>query len=115
MAPESLRSIYQQYKRDTEVVASWLANTAREHGYDNPLGSAPASNTPNGTKAKYVLAIRDFAPLAEHIAAVKDAKIALPVWFEIALERVIWVRSAFAEKLTQAGGYVSQQSNQRHG
>ncbi|KAF2440132.1 hypothetical protein P171DRAFT_489907 [Karstenula rhodostoma CBS 690.94] len=53
MASESLKSTYQQYKRDTEVVASWRANTAREHGYDNPLGvdgSIPAPVKPKAQK-----------------------------------------------------------------
>lgn len=33
MLPESLHSSYEQYKADTDIVASWLAITARQYGY----------------------------------------------------------------------------------
>ncbi|KAF5012370.1 hypothetical protein FDECE_1597 [Fusarium decemcellulare] len=33
MLPASLRSIYRQYKADTDSVATWLATTAKANGY----------------------------------------------------------------------------------
>jgi hypothetical protein len=33
MSISSLKGIYQQYKADTDVVAEWLAVTAKTHGY----------------------------------------------------------------------------------
>lgn len=33
MLPDFLQSTYSTYKRDTDAIANWLANTAREYGY----------------------------------------------------------------------------------
>ncbi|KAL1799343.1 hypothetical protein ACET3X_003380 [Alternaria dauci] len=111
MTVSSLRSIYQQYKHDTDVVASWLASTAKSLGYNAPLGppapteqksqrlkgkarkNAKEGKTPqNGSdkqasKPKYTLAIKDFIPLSEHIAGVTDKTIEIPDYFNLALER----------------------------
>jgi hypothetical protein len=92
MTSESLKSIYQQYKHDTNVVASWLATTAKAAGYNAPVGgpatstsSAKPSARPKGkarkqakannagpatsaapadepAKPKYVIAIKEFVP-----------------------------------------------------
>jgi len=139
MAADSVRSIYQQYKYDTDVVASWLATTAKAFGYAEPLGpqavetkgpgrlkgkarkqakqaSAAAAST-NGAsqkKTKYTLAIKDFVPLARHIAGRKDASINVPNYFTTALERVIWVRSSFSKKLSAAGKRLDEASDERH-
>ncbi|KAH7111412.1 hypothetical protein EDB81DRAFT_830276 [Dactylonectria macrodidyma] len=43
MLPSSLKSIYQQYKVDTDSVANWLATTAKDNGYaDNTSSSNQA-------------------------------------------------------------------------
>jgi hypothetical protein len=39
MAPD-IKSIYQKYKHDTNVLASWLATTAKSLGYSDQLPSA---------------------------------------------------------------------------
>ncbi|KAF2649112.1 hypothetical protein K491DRAFT_721960 [Lophiostoma macrostomum CBS 122681] len=144
MTSESLRSIYQQYKHDTNVVASWLATTAKAAGYKTPVvgpasstSSAKASARPKGkarkqakannagqatttavadepAKPKYVIAIKDFVPLAEHIATLKSAAVKVPGYFSVALERVIWARSSFSSKLAQAGKKVNGASDVRH-
>lgn len=36
-------SIYQQYKADTDSVATWLANTAKAHGYEAEASHGGAS------------------------------------------------------------------------
>lgn len=41
MLPSSLKTIYQQYKADTDSVATWLATTAKDNGYAD---KAPSSN-----------------------------------------------------------------------
>ncbi len=38
-----LKGIYHKYKADTDVVASWLATTAHEHGYRDGASSAAAN------------------------------------------------------------------------
>lgn len=37
MLPISFLSTYQKYKRDTDVVATWLVATAKQRGYEGPL------------------------------------------------------------------------------
>ncbi|KAH7000764.1 hypothetical protein EDB80DRAFT_724433 [Ilyonectria destructans] len=37
MLPISFLSTYQKYKRDTDVVATWLVATAKQRGYESPL------------------------------------------------------------------------------
>ena len=71
---------------------------------------------PSGpSKPKYILAIKDFVPLAEHIAdASNAANVRLPNSFSVALERVIWVRKSFSERLKDAGRRFDQQSDARH-
>ncbi|GAB0138883.1 hypothetical protein EsDP_00007105 [Epichloe bromicola] len=39
MLSANFYSTYQQYKRDTNAVASWLASTAKQHGYDGQIGT----------------------------------------------------------------------------
>lgn len=97
MIPESLQSIYQQYKYDTQVEASWLATTAKTFGYSGQVGGptkttsgrlkgkdrkkAKATQVPDvespkpsePSKPKYILAIKDFVPLAEHIVHASNA------------------------------------------
>ncbi|RKK88596.1 hypothetical protein BFJ68_g16910 [Fusarium oxysporum] len=41
MPSTSFLSIYQKYKRDTDIVASWLATTAKQHGYTASLAAPP--------------------------------------------------------------------------
>ncbi|KAL8851247.1 MAG: hypothetical protein Q9221_003878 [Calogaya cf. arnoldii] len=46
MSSEPLKSIYQQYKHDTEVVASWLATTAKAFGYSAQIGELSTAKPP---------------------------------------------------------------------
>ncbi|KAL8996317.1 MAG: hypothetical protein Q9169_004156 [Polycauliona sp. 2 TL-2023] len=142
MGSRSSQSIYQRYKHDTEVVASWLACTAKafrctagtQDFSTNTVPSIPtrklkgkakaeAAKTPShdlfehpeSTKPKYTLAIKDFVPLAEHIvAAPKDTKFKIPHAFSAALGRVILVRRQFAEKLEGIGRHFDNESDTRH-
>ncbi|RKL07788.1 hypothetical protein BFJ70_g16865 [Fusarium oxysporum] len=147
MPSTSFLSIYQQYKRDTDIVASWLATTAKKHGYTTSLAAPPTAGAaanksaapssgrlkgkarkeakqqqkqhvaPSGidekdapdppSKPKYVLAIRDFVPLAEFIARKLTTTTALeanngagiPLFFHMALGRAIRVRKMFSMHL----------------
>lgn len=146
MVAESLQSIYQQYKHDTKIVASWLATTAKGFGFSGQFGDSStsrASNKPSARlkgkerkkakaeaapvpseklsepseppKPKYILAIKDSVPLAEHITKVADAEnIKVPYAFSMALERVIWVRKSFGAKFEHAGRSFDQASDARH-
>ncbi|EQB44954.1 hypothetical protein CGLO_16237 [Colletotrichum gloeosporioides Cg-14] len=110
MLPPSLGSAYREYKRDTDLLASWLALTARSHGYNGDLASA-CNETGDISKAemqtdkedykerpsRYKVAIRNFVPLAESIASTKPA-ISTPPSIVNTINRVITARSDFASK-----------------
>ncbi|KAK6866063.1 hypothetical protein PG995_002591 [Apiospora arundinis] len=95
--PEWLRSKYYQYKKDTSIIASWIANTARslggkpgrvveeepsipsaaeilaaaeEMGKKAEAEIAPPSKSKNPT---YVLQIKEFIPMTQHIANTATA------------------------------------------
>ncbi|KAF7555341.1 hypothetical protein G7Z17_g2208 [Cylindrodendrum hubeiense] len=46
MPPPGFLSTYHKYKRDTDVVASWLAVTAKQHGYTAPIFVPPPASVP---------------------------------------------------------------------
>ena len=142
MSPD--QSIYQQYKHDTEVVASWLATTAQAFGWSSQLGEPSTGKTaakpsgrlkgkerkkakeaqlrfdelpelPGPSKPKYTFAIKDLVPLAEHIIKASNAAdIRVPRSFSVALRRGIWVRRSFAERLEHASHRVDFKSDARH-
>ncbi|CAG9992199.1 unnamed protein product [Clonostachys byssicola] len=118
MLPPALKSIYQQYKADTDAVATWLATTAKARGYVQGLGSAASGGAPSGrlkgkarkqakqvaqppqdfgatisskpaAQAKtYVLKISDFEPMASFLSRIESIKV--PDYFAVAIERVVW-------------------------
>lgn len=101
MLPSSLKSIYRQYKADTDSVATWLATTSKANGYVDDTGNAlvvaggkkkkkkkKKTNANSAPKPRYVLRIKDFEPMAKFIAKLES--ISIPEDFAIALERVIW-------------------------
>ncbi|EXA28826.1 hypothetical protein FOVG_19591 [Fusarium oxysporum f. sp. pisi HDV247] len=162
MPSTSFLSIYQQYKRDTDIVASWLATTAKKHGYTISLAAPPTAGAaanksaapssgrlkgkarkeakqqqkqhvaPSGIdekdapdpppKPKYVLAIRDFVPLAEFIARELTTTTAIeanngagiPLFFRTALERAIRVRKMFSMHLSETNKHISVRANTAH-
>ncbi|WKT54174.1 hypothetical protein QSH57_004758 [Fusarium oxysporum f. sp. vasinfectum] len=162
MPSTSFLSIYQQYKRDTDIVASWLASTAKKHGYTTSLAAPPTAGAaanksaapssgrlkgkarkeakqqqkqhvePSGIdakdapdplpKPKYVLAIRDFVPLAEFIACKLTTTTpieanngaGIPLFFRTALERAIRVRKMFSMHLSETNKQLSVRANTAH-
>ncbi|KAJ4244163.1 hypothetical protein NW764_016578 [Fusarium oxysporum] len=162
MPSASFFSIYQKYKRDTDIVASWLATTAKQHGYTASLAAPPTAGAvanksaapssgrlkgkarkeakqqqqqhvaPSGIdakdapdpppKPKYVLAIRDFVPLAEFIARKLTTTTpmeanngaGIPLFFSTALERAIRVRKMFSMHLSEANKHLSVRANTAH-
>ncbi|KDB24920.1 hypothetical protein H109_03247 [Trichophyton interdigitale MR816] len=86
MLPHYLTSSYLQYKQDTNVVASWLAKTARACGYKiDHQSDQPKKET-------YVIAVRDFIPLAETIVKCEAPRVRVPPAFVSAIERAISAR-----------------------
>lgn len=111
MLPESLKNAFQLYKRDTNAIATWLANTANNNGHPvhkhdkEPRGrdkakarkaanAAAATNEAARSSDKqqtYLLPLRDFVPLATFIAAVRP-QIHVPLFMSVTIDRVIEVR-----------------------
>ena len=52
MLPGFLFPSYKQYKTDSNAVASWLANTAQQHGYPKDLLSNPVNSQQKAPKLK---------------------------------------------------------------
>lgn len=110
MLPESLKNAFQLYKRDTNAIATWLANTANNNGHrvyangeETSGRKGKAKNKPKATtspdeeasssdkKKRYLLPLRDFVPLATFIASVKP-QIRVPLFMVVTIDRVIEVR-----------------------
>ncbi|PON15086.1 hypothetical protein C2W62_25695 [Candidatus Entotheonella serta] len=163
MPSTSFLSTYQKYKHDTDVVASWLAVTAKQLGYTALFAAPPTASGPANKSAapssgrlkgksrkvarqqqqqhaipsrvdtkdapapdlppkpKYVLATRDFVPLAEFIAGKltttateTDKAAGIPSFFSAALDRVIRVRKAFSVRLSRNTRHLSERANATH-
>ncbi|KAI1633864.1 hypothetical protein F4809DRAFT_621627 [Biscogniauxia mediterranea] len=136
MLPLALASTYQQYKRDTDSVAEWLASTAKSCGYLPDLLRGPASAAkdngrlkgkaraeakksqasstmkPTDATNKYTIKLNEFVPMAEFISGKPG--VFVPFSFGTTLDRVIAVRSAFKAKLEANGTAVDGLSHAKH-
>lgn len=125
-----VKSSYQQYKADTDAVASWLATTAARCGYSSGLPheenavqqpksrrlkgkariqarddkneSLSSKATPKNSNGRptYTIAIKDFTRLAENIAAHAQPPVQVPASFATALNRAIAVRKYFMKAIS---------------
>ncbi|KAF5612061.1 uncharacterized protein FSUBG_1793 [Fusarium subglutinans] len=109
MLSPAYMSIYQQYKADTDSVATWLANTAKAHGYDaeSSLGGAAADAAKKKKKK-----VKDFEAMAKHVADTNAVEV--PHKTAVALERGIWVRRSFSQKLADSGARRDHRSDATH-
>lgn len=141
MLPAALGSTYERYKHDTAVVSSWLVQTAKRHGYAKPLEDVSGEPKAKSARLKgnarkqmkkaadsginklasgkkryeYTLAIKDFVPLAEFIAAVKQPKpVSIPLTITTTLSRVIRVRKSFSAMLATEGGAIDVDADVKH-
>jgi hypothetical protein len=139
MLPPSLVSVYQQYKEDTDAVASWLASTAKSRGYPAELLSGASSKDDGSEQSKrlkgkarkqakaaaeqakesssrpdYIIAIKDFIPLAEFVAACQKPFVSVPLSFANTLNRVISARSGFRSKLDDVGDLPDVSADSKH-
>lgn len=105
MLRSSLKSIYQKYKADSNSVATWLAETAKAHGFTSNASSSinpPATAGKKKGKARkqakatgnvmsrsqHVIRIKDFEPMARCISKIDSVRV--PDELAVALKRVIW-------------------------
>ncbi|KAG5743055.1 hypothetical protein H9Q72_013948 [Fusarium xylarioides] len=142
MLPTPLQGTYQQYKADTDSVAAWLASTAKACGYPADLltSTAAQQSQPKGggrlkgkarkdakkqkpapnaapvepTRPKYIIAIKDFIPLAEYIFASTKPLISVPKSLAETIDRVIYMRSRFGAQLEEHGAEVNDKSDETH-
>lgn len=133
MLPESLKNAFQLYKRDTNAIATWLANTANNNGHpvktnnNEPRGRskdkagkeakavAAAVNeevSSSSKKQTYLLRLRDFVPLATFIATV-EPQIQVPLFMTVTIDRVIEVRRNVS-RIMGTKGNTNEQSAAGH-
>lgn len=134
MLPESLKNAFQLYKRDTNAIATWLANTANNNGHPvntndrEPKGrlkgkarkeaktAAAAANgevSSTSKKQTYLLHLRDFVPLATFIATV-EPQIQVPLFMTVTIDRVIEVRRNVSRIMGTKEGNTNEESNAGH-
>ncbi|KAG6980387.1 hypothetical protein FocnCong_v009731 [Fusarium oxysporum f. sp. conglutinans] len=124
MPSASFLSIYQKYKRDTDIVASWLAITAKQHGYTASLAAPPtagaaanksAAPSPGRLKGKARKEAKQ--QQQQHVAPsgidAKDAQDPPPKP-NTALERAIHVRKMFSMHLSETNKHLSVRANTAH-
>ncbi|GME35687.1 uncharacterized protein LTHEOB_11548 [Neofusicoccum parvum] len=140
MLPSIIVSSYQQYKEDTDVIASWLASTARRCGYSvdllQPSPTKPQSTSKSrrqkakarkqakeegeqateDTASSYVIAIKDFVALAEFIAGSTKPRVKVPQSIADVLSRAINIRKKHAQTLAsqQDRTQDDEDSDKRH-
>ncbi|KAF4443572.1 bloom syndrome protein [Fusarium austroafricanum] len=92
----------------------------KQHVTPSGIDARDAPDPP--PKPKYVLAIRDFVPLAEFISRKLTATTPMeanngagvPLFFSTALERAICVRKMFSMHLSETNKHLSSQANTAH-
>lgn len=134
MLPESLKNAFQLYKRDTNAIATWLANTANNNGHPvntnnneqrgrskgkaRKEAKAAAATTneevsSSSKKPAYLLRLRDFIPLATFIATVKP-QIQVPLFMTVTIDRVIEVRRTISRIMGRMEGSTNEESDAGH-
>lgn len=134
MLPESLKNAFQLYKRDTNAIATWLANTANNNGHPGNTNGKEARGRLKGKARKqakaaaadtneevsssnkkqtYLLHLRDFVPLATFIAAV-EPQIEVPLFMAVTIDRVIEVRRTVSRIMGTKDENTDEESNASH-
>ncbi|CAG9974940.1 unnamed protein product [Clonostachys byssicola] len=128
MLPTPLLSVYEEYKKDTNSVAAWLASTARAAGCplslltDCPAASGrlkgkerkQAKLKLSQASNKYIIPISKFVPLAEYVTSRKDPAISVPACVISSIERAISARAGFTTQLSHQEEPLDTEKNERH-
>ncbi|OHE93159.1 hypothetical protein CORC01_11571 [Colletotrichum orchidophilum] len=143
MLPESLVSVYQSYKTDTDFITTWLATTARAYGCPSELisglrdtrddhsDSVPVDEKPAGQRKgkstkqaskysqkrprkRHILAVKDLLPLAQFLVTSQKPTIVPPDSLTAALDRVIDLRAKFSTQLVEHGATTNDQDDNTH-
>lgn len=133
MLPESLKNAFDLYKRDTNAIATWLANTADKNGHPvhannkesrgrlkgkarkeaKAAAATKGDATSTDKKQAYLLRLRDFVPLATFIASVKP-QIQVPLFMAVTIDRVIEVRRTVTRIMGTNEDNTDEQSDASH-
>ncbi|VUC30838.1 unnamed protein product [Clonostachys rosea] len=129
MLPAPLLSVYEEYKKDTNSVAAWLASNARAAGCppsllgDGPVTSArlkgrarklAKSKQPSESTNKRIIPVNRFVPLAEYLTSQKNPAIPVPASVISAIERAITARAGFSMRLAREGEALDAEKNETH-
>ncbi|KAF5559585.1 diaminopropionate ammonia-lyase [Fusarium phyllophilum] len=135
--PYNLVSALQQYKKDTDSVAGWLASKAKHYGYKSQTAEpndkeaqqklsgrlkgkarkeakSKATGTKDGTDKKYIVALKYYVPMAKFIVTHRKPTIQVPMTFFDTIDRVINGRSSFRAQMVEHGIEVDETANQTH-
>lgn len=126
MLPEFLKSDSQLYKRDTNAITTWLANTANSNGYRVHTNDKETAGRLKGKarkearavasgekKQSHLLRLRYFVPLATFIAAVKP-QIQVPLFIAVTIHRVIELRRTVSRFMRFNANNADEESNASH-
>ncbi|KAK4206477.1 hypothetical protein QBC37DRAFT_458885 [Rhypophila decipiens] len=102
-------------RESSEKRVSWQRQQAQQLAGPSaaPAAATSTAKSTHGNQKQYVLAIKDFCPMADYIAK-REPALKVPDFFAVAIERVIWVRKTFAEKLAETGAKLSGAADSRH-
>ena len=119
---DTFLSTYKQYKRDTEYIAGWLAETAKTTGYELRTRKAPMAKKKRSGKKKpskprpegkeFIIGVNEFVPMAEAIAQTGSdmlVPVALSRVFNNAIQTRRKVANWFKTKV-----HSDDDSNKRH-
>ncbi|KAK0386743.1 hypothetical protein NLU13_6579 [Sarocladium strictum] len=77
--------------------------------------TVPQPETTSGKSAKYIIAIKDFLPLADFIAGRRNPPVSVPDVFAATIDRLIALRSSFGGRLTDSGAKLDPKADETHG
>ncbi|KAF5573338.1 hypothetical protein FPCIR_13999 [Fusarium pseudocircinatum] len=111
MLSPAYMSIYQQYKADTDSKKKKKKGSGKGKGPSRAKNKKPKEQQDPNTK-KYVIRVRDFEAMAKHVADMNAIEV--PHRTAVALERGIWVRRSFSQKLAESGARKDYRSDATH-
>jgi hypothetical protein len=131
--PEELYSAYDQYKKDTKTVTTWLATRSRQCGYQLEEFSEEINESAEGTKGrkqvghyklvynasgsttskKIIIPVRLFGPMAHHIISYNNPPIEIPKSFSHVVQRTVSARTV-CNMYFQRRGEGQKGENDKH-
>lgn len=102
-------------RKDAKEKAKSAAGTAGAAGAASSSSTSSTAPPPTRGLQKRIIAIKDFVPLAEFVAASRKPVVVVPVALMNTLARVIAVRTQFGVRMASAGVRGTSESDANHG